>query len=63
MIDLAEVVLNLGDLLGDAAHKVRVGGIGGRGGVGQEVVDLGLFGLPVAVDAADALFEAVISDR
>jgi hypothetical protein len=58
LIGRAEVVLDLGDLACDARHEVHVGGVGRCTGYRDEVEDLGFFALAVAVDAADALFEA-----
>ncbi|CAB4967912.1 unannotated protein [freshwater metagenome] len=53
----AEVLLDVRDLVGDPGHEVGVRAVGGGAAVGREVDDLGLLGLPVAVDAADALLE------
>ena len=57
LVDRAEVLLDLGDLLRDAGHEVGVGGVGRRVVVGDEVEDLRLAGLAVPVDPADALLQ------
>ena len=58
LVDRPQIDRDLADLLGDPSEEVHVGGICRGVADGNEVEHLRVLGLAIAVDAADALFEA-----
>lgn len=57
LIRRPQIVFDLGDLAGDAFHEIQIRRIRRRVSYWHKVIDLGLLGLAVSVDAPDALFK------